>query len=84
MHNVLNLDDSVLMIINYGNTKNDSIYVYTVKCLSTYKEDLITFLSRKFLSMIMSSEEMAKVKIPPNNRPMETSNENFGALTINI
>ena len=32
----------------------------------------------------MSSTEMAKLTLPSNSRPMETSNENSGALTINI
>ena len=32
----------------------------------------------------MSSTEMAKLTLPSNSRPMETSNENAGDLTINI
>ena len=32
----------------------------------------------------VSPTEMAKLGLPSNRRPMETSNENSGALTINI
>ena len=31
----------------------------------------------------LSPTEMAKLGLPSNRRPMETSNENSGALTIN-
>ena len=33
---------------------------------------------------VMSSAEMAELTLPSNSRPMETSNENSCALTINI
>ena len=32
----------------------------------------------------VSPTEMAKLALPSNSRPMETSNENAGDLTINI